>query len=126
MSTSPAMTGGEKVQRFSRPATPLEEIVARYPRLIAHMVCESLGYLTPLAAANAPKHHVLEQPFACEWYIHMAGWGREGLLAVNRSVVEMAFRRRHHHSGYIAHYPTARAIVAEALRRHPPAFASWP
>ena len=113
------------MQRFIQPTTSLEEIIARYPRLIAHMICESLGYFTPLDAASALKHHVLEQPFACEWYVHMAGWGCEGLLTVNREVIRGAFRHRHHHFGYMAHYPAARAIVAQALQGRHPLFASW-
>ena len=40
--------------------TTQEEVIQRFPRLVAHMICESLGYFTPLAAANAlPRGHHL-------------------------------------------------------------------
>ena len=111
---------------FIQRETPLEDILARYPRLIAHMICESLGYFTPLAAANALKHYVLGQPFFCEWYVCLAdGYDRERVLEVGRQVVEAAFRSRHRHRGVMQHYPAARAIVAEALRGKHPIFASW-
>lgn len=48
-----------------------EEVLRRYPRLVAHLICESLGYLTPKSAANwilADKSH---NPFWCEWSVHM-------------------------------------------------------
>ncbi len=105
--------------------TSLEEILARYPRLAAHLICESLGYFTPHAAANAIKHYVLGMPFYCEWYVHMAGPSREAVIAVGRQVLERAVRYRHRHRGFMAHYPLARAIVKDALQGHGPIFASW-
>ncbi len=108
-----------------QPDTPLTEILARYPRLSAHLICESLGYFTPLGAANAIKHYALGQPFACEWYAHMAGWDRPALIDTGRRVLEAAFRRRHRHRGFMAHYPLAMAIVNAALKGHYPQGASW-
>lgn len=105
--------------------TPPEEILSRYPRLVAHLICESLGYFTPHAAANAIKHHALGRPFPCEWYLHMAGEDGASLLQVGREVLARAFRHRHHHRGFMADYSRARALVQAALSGHGPQFASW-
>jgi hypothetical protein len=116
------------VSRMAQRATPesIEETLDRWPRLTAHLICGSLGYFTPQAAANAILHYRRGEPFLCEWYTHMAGFNREKLLDVGRKVLEHAFRSRHHHRGYMAHYPQARALV-EHVRRggEGPLFASW-
>lgn len=109
----------------TRPQTT-EEVLRRYPRLVAHMVCDSLGYFTPAAAANALRAYMQKQPCYCEWYVHMAGgFNEQKVLEVGRKVVERAFRSRHHHYGYMAHYPQARQLVQEELQGHGPIFASW-
>lgn len=105
--------------------TTLDEVLSRYPRLAAHLICESLGYFTPHAAANAIKHHALGRPFACEWYVHMAGWGRDALVAVNRETVAAAFRHRGRHQGFMADYRRARELVRQALAGQAPELASW-
>ena len=105
--------------------TTLDEVLSRYPRLAAHLICESLGYFTPHAAANAIKHHALSRPFACEWYVHMAGWGRDALVAVNRETVAAAFRHRGRHQGFMADYRRARELVRQALAGQAPELASW-
>lgn len=104
----------------------LEEIVARYPRLVAHLICESLGYFTPRAAANALLHLKRGRPFFCEWYTHLAGGFDEArVLEVGRQVLEVAIRGRHRHHGYMADYDQARRVVAAELGGHGPIFASW-
>lgn len=103
----------------------IEETMSRYPRLTAHLICESLGYFTPRSAANAIKHYKEGEPYYCEWYCHMAGGGRP-LLEVGKDTIKRAFQRRSHHVGYMAHYPDARIIV-EHVREggKEPLFASW-
>ena len=107
-----------------RPNT-IREVLERYPSLTAHLICESLGYLTPTAAANAILNHIRGSAFYCEWYCHQAGGGRT-LLQVGRDNLDNAFRRRKHHRGPMAHYPRARALVEAEIRGAlPPGFSSW-
>ena len=93
----------------TRPGS-VEDVLKRYPRLTAHLVCQSLGYFSPLSAARAILDHATQTSNACEWYIHMAGNGRS-LLQVNRDTIAQAFRSRRSHRGYMADYPTARRLV---------------
>ena len=97
-----------------------QEVLHRYPRLTAHLVCESLGYLTPLAAANAILSHIQAQPFACEWYLHMARKDRP-LIQVNENIISMAFRRRHSHTGFMADHRSAQVMVEKELNGGRPA-----
>ena len=109
----------------SAPGT-IEETISRFPRLTAHLICESLGYFTPEAAANAILHHRLGHPFYCEWYMHLAGVDRESVLEAGKKTIRRAFINRHHHVGYMSHYPHAHALV-EHVRGggRVPEFASW-
>ena len=106
----------------------IEAVLNRYPRLSAHMICESLGYFTPASAANAILHHIRGRPFYCEWYWDMAGEdvGADNILRIGLQVIEKAFRERRHHQGFMAHYPAARALV-EHVRggNEEPIFMSW-
>lgn len=54
-----------------------EEAMRRWPRLCAHMICESLGYFTPRSAALALLHMKRRSPYFCEWYSHMAQFRNE-------------------------------------------------
>lgn len=55
--------------------TELEAVLNSYPRLCSHLICESLGYLTPKAAANLLWHYAQGKEFWCEWISHLAGCG---------------------------------------------------
>ena len=107
--------------------TTIKEALDRWPRLTAHLICESLGYFTPEGAAHAILSYKRGKPYCCEWYIHMAqGFNREKLLEVGRKTIERAFRGRRHHYGYMAHYPQARALVEQVRAGgEGPLFASW-
>lgn len=110
-----------------RDATP-DDVIQRYPRLVSHMICESLGYFTPLGAANALLHYKRGEPFFCEWYIHINRYryDAEGILRAGELVVKDAISRRHTHRGYMADYGQARAIVEHVRSGRPgPEFASW-
>lgn len=95
----------------------------RYPRLVAHLICESLGYFTPLCAANAIVAYCEDRSFACEWYSSMCehrGKGffdTETLKAINKETLGRAFARRRRHQGYMASYPQALALVKAELQR---------
>ncbi len=105
-----------------------KEALNRWPRLTAHMICESLGYFTPEAAARALLMHKRGQPNWCEWYIHMTGYSAndQKLVQVGRETIGRAVKHRKSHTGYMAHYPNARALV-EHVRKggQGPMFASW-
>jgi len=61
------------------PETMTPETVARrWPRIMARMIVESLGYFTPRAAANALLAHKLGQGFGCEYYCFSAGFESDG------------------------------------------------
>jgi len=110
-----------------------DEVKARWPRLVAHMIAESLGYFTPNSAANALLCYCLRKPFWCEWY-HWRAERRKGgewptddeVLAEGVLVLQAAIQQRHHHKGYMAHYPTALALVRRSVAKEgDPLFASW-
>jgi hypothetical protein len=118
------------------------DVLRRYPSLAGHLICQSLGYFTPRKAAAAIASHKNAEEYCCEWYSHMVGlrlkhgkaggerpaeaeWTAEA-LQVNRETIEAAFRYRHTHTGMMAHYPQAKALV-DAVRQggEGPVFASW-
>jgi hypothetical protein len=120
-----------QIEPAGKPRTQ-REILQRYPCLVGHMICESLGYFTPDAAAGALLAYIEGRPFACEWYTHMGGMYKgewpsdEKLLQVGKDVIERSFRGRHHHRGYMAHYPNAKALVDHVGGGGKgPIFASW-
>ncbi len=100
----------------AEPTKPISDM-QKYRSLIGHMICESLGYFTPQSALRAVQSHRDGEPFACEWYSHIATcqgkrmFDRETLIEVNRATIERAFRRREHHAGYMAEYQQAKALV---------------
>ena len=115
----------ENTPRENAPRS-LDDIIGRYPALTAHMICESLGYFTPRAAANAILQHQRGEPHYCEWYIDAAGWSGEELVKFGRKTVERAFRRRRGHRGYMAEYARARALVEQERKgKTPIMFSSW-
>jgi len=94
----------------------------KYPRLVMHLICHSLGYFTPGSAANALSFHKAGKPFFCEWFSHMAQfepekdmWNEQAVLRVQTNVIKWAFRNRHTHSRYMADYKQARQLVRQEL-----------
>lgn len=102
---------------FVRQRMTRDAVLRRYPRLVAHMICESLGYFSPLCAANALAHHINGTPFACEWYSHICMCRGQGLfhddtlVQVGRDVVRAAFVSRRRHQGPMAEFEQALALV---------------
>ena len=110
-----------------------EEVLQRYPILVGHMICASLGYFTPQSAAGALLAYIQGEPYFCEWYSYMAGgskgppcFAEDKLLAVGRQVLEWSFQFRRNHTGMMADYRRARLLV-EHVRKggEGPVFASW-
>ena len=103
------MTATPTTLRPTRPTT-IDEVLVRYPRLTAHLMCESLEYFSPLSAARAILDHIRQTTNACEWYLDMARYGNS-LIQINRDTIGRAFKSRRFHKGYMAHYPDARKLV---------------
>ena len=101
--------------------TDQAELITRYPNLIAHLICCSLGYATPRVAANILWNAINDQPEYCEWIA--CCYKRDA-----RPAILQAIRGRHGHSGLMSSYTQARAIVEECRQNHrEPLFglASW-
>jgi hypothetical protein len=98
--------------------TPLE-VARRYPRVVAHVIAESLGYATPSLAARIVADAGAGRPNYCEW---IASCYRDN----PRPAVRNAVARRHHHRGFMADYPQALALVLHYVETgEQPLFASW-
>ena len=116
------MKDHEKRSRNHRP--PLsemhrEDVLRRWPRLCAHLICHSLGYATPTKAASIGLAAALREKHYCEWI--NACYRDDPLPAV-----QGAIRNRLHHPGYMADYGLARRLVQEAIAHGDPCiFASW-
>ncbi|MCD6290016.1 MAG: hypothetical protein J7M34_05880 [Anaerolineae bacterium] len=101
-------------------------MLRRYPRIIAHMIAESLGYFTPKAAANALLAHKMGEPFHCEMYVYMAGsYGDEEVRKAGEDFLKLAIRNRRWHNGYMSSYKHARRLVEADLEGCGPVLASW-
>jgi hypothetical protein len=107
-----------KRPRRERPTTPAD-FMRRYPRLVAHMICFSLGYATPQKAANICLDAINGRENWCEWIYSCYRRDPKPALAG-------AIRNRHNHSGYMSEYRQAIAIVRRELTTgQSPMFASW-
>ena len=95
------------------------EILRRYPRVVAHVIAESLGYATPgLAAQIVSDAHEGRRNW-CEWIACCHGGDP-------RRAVRNAIRYRHYHHGYMASYRQALALVRGAAETgREPLLASW-
>lgn len=90
-----------------------------YPRINAHIVAESLGYASPIAAAQILKDAKEGRPNYSEWVLTC-------YRGNSRKLVENAIRHRHMHKGYMAWYEKAFALVKDAIETgNDPPFASW-
>jgi hypothetical protein len=94
-------------------------ILLRCPRLVAHVIAESLGYATPALAAKIVADGAAGRANWCEWiYTCYSGDARK--------VVQAAIHSRHHHGGYMADHRAALALVRRyAETGDGPLFASW-
>ena len=117
----PCLIPGEVCENFKYAWTK-EVCMKKYPRLVAHLICHSLGYFSPQAAANALSFYKSKRPFFCEWFTHMAQfepekdmWNEKAVLRVQENVVKWAFQNRHGHSGYMEDYRQAKRLVGLEL-----------
>jgi hypothetical protein len=116
----------------------VEQVMRRWPRIVAHLIASSLGYFSPQSAANAIRSVKRKEAFACEWYYDWADKARENdpkkkcqtfeqtLLEVGKESLLKAIRNRHYHRGYMASYQKAREIIERELATgESPNFGSW-
>lgn len=95
------------------------EFIRRYPRVTAHIIAESLGYATPLRAAQIGLDGLHGRINYCEW-VDACYRGNA------RACLENSIRNRHHHKGYMAEYRLAKKLVDMYLETgEQPLFASW-
>jgi hypothetical protein len=113
------------------------DVLQHLPCLVAHLICESLGYFTPQSAANAIAHYTKGEAFYCEWYYDWASKRfanhntkcadvRDTVREVGEMAIQNAIRRRGHHRGPMAEIKRAMAIVLHVRQGgEGPVFASW-
>jgi hypothetical protein len=111
----------------------------RYPRLCAHLICKSLGYLTPKCAGFWIQRFKANEVFWCEWHDHMAQWDENGVRCkpqdrtdyedrmrrVSRNAFRQAIKERHSHHGSMADYWQGRIVCYRELAGKGPVFMSW-
>jgi len=101
-----------------------DEVLRRYPRLCAHLMAHSLGYLSARGAASVIAEHASGRPSYNEWFVSMvtrhrcpdAGSLDEALLQVGREEIGHAVRYRRTHTGYMADARMALALVQRERR----------
>lgn len=98
---------------------PVREACRRWPRLVAHIISESLGYCTPARAAWILLDAKAGRRNYCEWVSSCyRGDARE--------VVRQSIRARASHRGYMADVGQASRIVGDfSSRGREPMLASW-
>jgi hypothetical protein len=97
----------------------LEHVMLRWPLLVAHVICESLGYATPSCAARIVADAAAKRDNWCEWIACCYGHDP-------REALRQAVKTRRWHRGYMADQETAKALVLNALMAgKEPALASW-
>lgn len=97
----------------------VSDTMKRYPLITAHIISESLGYATPTLAARILKDAREGRENYCEWIYSC--YNKNPLDAVQDSI-----RRRHNHTGYMADYGAAKALVEKSLKDgEEPLLASW-
>jgi len=93
-----------------------EMVALKYPRLLAHMICESLGYFSPSAVASALCCYLNGEPCYCEWYDHMARFNerknsRAGMWDMTAAIPFRSFTQRKYHKGSMSSYPAATELI---------------
>ncbi len=103
---------------MGKPETP-EQFMRRYPRVTAHIICESLGYATPTTAARIGLDGIYGRENWCEWVYSY--FDRDASKCLESSI-----RNRHTHKGYMAEYRVAKKLVDRANDSgEEPVFGSW-
>jgi hypothetical protein len=97
----------------------VNDTMKRYPLITAHIIAESLGYATPTLAARILKDAREGRDNYCEWIYSC--YNKNPLNAVRDTI-----KGRHNHTGYMANFKTAKALVEESIEDgEEPLLASW-
>ncbi len=96
------------------------EALKRWPYLVAHVICTSLGYATPLCAAQIVADAKNGDENWCEWIFSC--YNKDPLKAVKHTIMA-----RHCHHGYMSEFKNAIVLVRAELKGIYPhnSLASW-
>jgi len=106
----------------------VERVLRRCPRIVAHLICESLGWFSVRGAANVIVHYKNREAFYNDLYETLSEhkYGRlpteEELIEINADFLRKAIVTRHFHSGLT--YDCARAAIQSTLEGNPKCW-SW-
>lgn len=78
----------------------VQDYMRRYPRITAHIICESLCYAPPTRATAILKDAEEGRENWCEWVYSC--YNRDPKIPVRNAI-----RGRHTHKGYMAEYALA-------------------
>lgn len=96
-----------------------QDAVRRYRRIVAHMICHSLGYCTPYLAAALVLIAAKNGTHFCEWISTI--YQRDPWPALCAAIAE-----RNSHRGYMRDFDHALSIVDAVRGGSPePVLASW-
>lgn len=88
-----------------------QEAIQRWPRVVAHLICQSLGYFCPRSAAAAVAAAVNGEAFYCEWYGSVCDKAGKTYAEVTKRMLAVAIQHRRYHKGYMADFETALGLV---------------
>jgi hypothetical protein len=115
----PLIADADRRAMYDYGVTHRDAIMRRFPNIVAHIICESLGYATPIHAASILQRAIQGDPDYCEWID--ACYKCNPVKPVRDSI-----HRRHHHTGFMSSFKMARALVQHYLdNQREPMFASW-
>lgn len=100
-------------------------LLHRYPRLCGHLICCSLGYLTPRAAEAMIEQYQQGKGFWCEWIYDMHLRTGRDMFDLTQDTIRHAISFRKGHRGYMADIGHAKAVIHHELAGSGPVFASW-
>lgn len=120
------------IKKSFHPNEPWKKMLARYPRLVACMIDESLGYFTPHAAVNAIVAHKTKEYWSYEWYMDIDArrhdnkirWNdpdyNSRIMAINHDVISEAFKKRKYYLN-----SRAKSVVKANLGENESVLAAW-
>ena len=102
-----------------------DEYLKKYPRICGHLICESLGYLTPGFANDLLQAVHKREEFFCEWTFDIHLKSGNSIETVCHNIARAAIKNRRYHKGSMSSYPQARAVIKSHLNGREPFGASW-
>ncbi len=120
----------EMLKKMDSRKEKIQFIFHRYPRIVSHMIADSLGYFTPHSAAGAVLAAIEDRPFSCEYYSDCARrygemYDHDNLRRVTKEILSQSIKFRHHHKGAMSSYKSALMLVNDKHRDERMLLASW-